>query len=317
MAEPVQGIRAVPDEQNSRYFHVVVAGPKDVSSLDAEKPYRVQTLTLLCVCYVLGRVLMRMGRTNWNCFYQTNTQWLHPKCASWQKYITRTSTSSAGYAWTSWKVLVVLENFARMMYVWANWAAQECMLCVCVFRFGNTMCLVVYILSFVNEERLCIYNIAVKLWENFVTERKFIKKTFMLMNWVSSPWKFFSNSLRSFYVCVCVCVCAWCRQVESSTTDKDSTALHTSLAVCSQPRWPSGKRCRWTVEEKRVQGHWNRFYNHFLPVQMFMHPLPPCFTNCFPSLFPASLFPPLLPVSPSLSLHFAARQWNRLYATTK
>ena len=28
----------------------------------------------------------------------------------------------------------------------------------------------------------------------------------MLMNWVSSPWKFFSNSLRSFYVCVCVCV---------------------------------------------------------------------------------------------------------------
>ncbi|CAI8017666.1 Ubiquitin-conjugating enzyme E2 N [Geodia barretti] len=29
MAEPVQGIRAVPDEQNSRYFHVVVAGPKD------------------------------------------------------------------------------------------------------------------------------------------------------------------------------------------------------------------------------------------------------------------------------------------------
>ena len=31
MAEPVQGIRAVPDEQNSRYFHVVVAGPKDVS----------------------------------------------------------------------------------------------------------------------------------------------------------------------------------------------------------------------------------------------------------------------------------------------
>ena len=31
MAEPVQGIRAVPDENNARYFHVVVAGPGDVS----------------------------------------------------------------------------------------------------------------------------------------------------------------------------------------------------------------------------------------------------------------------------------------------
>ena len=31
MAEPVGGINAVPDERNARYFHVVVAGPKDVS----------------------------------------------------------------------------------------------------------------------------------------------------------------------------------------------------------------------------------------------------------------------------------------------
>jgi hypothetical protein len=30
LAEPVQGISAIPDESNSRYFHVVVAGPKDV-----------------------------------------------------------------------------------------------------------------------------------------------------------------------------------------------------------------------------------------------------------------------------------------------
>jgi len=28
MAEPVVGITAVPDEQNARYFHVVVAGPQ-------------------------------------------------------------------------------------------------------------------------------------------------------------------------------------------------------------------------------------------------------------------------------------------------
>ena len=31
MAEPVQGIKAIPDESNARYFHVVVSGPKDVS----------------------------------------------------------------------------------------------------------------------------------------------------------------------------------------------------------------------------------------------------------------------------------------------
>ena len=34
MAEPVQGIRAVPDDNNARYFHVVVAGPGDVSQIN-------------------------------------------------------------------------------------------------------------------------------------------------------------------------------------------------------------------------------------------------------------------------------------------
>lgn len=33
MAEPVQGIGAVPDEGNARYFHVVVDGPKDVCDM--------------------------------------------------------------------------------------------------------------------------------------------------------------------------------------------------------------------------------------------------------------------------------------------
>lgn len=33
LAEPVQGIRAVPDDNNARYFHVVVNGPEDVSGL--------------------------------------------------------------------------------------------------------------------------------------------------------------------------------------------------------------------------------------------------------------------------------------------
>lgn len=31
MQEPVPGIHAEPDEQNARYFHVVVAGPEEVS----------------------------------------------------------------------------------------------------------------------------------------------------------------------------------------------------------------------------------------------------------------------------------------------
>ena len=31
IAEPVPGISAVPDENNARYFHVVVAGPAEVT----------------------------------------------------------------------------------------------------------------------------------------------------------------------------------------------------------------------------------------------------------------------------------------------
>lgn len=31
MNEPVDGITALPDEQNARYFHVDVNGPSDVS----------------------------------------------------------------------------------------------------------------------------------------------------------------------------------------------------------------------------------------------------------------------------------------------
>lgn len=33
MAEPVPGISAVPDENNARYFHVVVAGPEGVRDI--------------------------------------------------------------------------------------------------------------------------------------------------------------------------------------------------------------------------------------------------------------------------------------------
>lgn len=44
MQEPVQGIEAVPDENNARYFHVVVAGPRDVSLLSSLLPSPRKTL---------------------------------------------------------------------------------------------------------------------------------------------------------------------------------------------------------------------------------------------------------------------------------
>ena len=33
MQEPVPGIKALPDDDNGRYFHVEIAGPNDVSSV--------------------------------------------------------------------------------------------------------------------------------------------------------------------------------------------------------------------------------------------------------------------------------------------
>ena len=44
MQEPVPGIHAEPDEQNARYFHVVVAGPEEVSVIG--------TASILCVFVV-------------------------------------------------------------------------------------------------------------------------------------------------------------------------------------------------------------------------------------------------------------------------
>ena len=71
MAEPVQGIHAVPDEGNSRYFHVVVAGPKDVS----QKPHKKRSVCCMCAY----RVPMREGHMDWSYFCQRSTQWPHPK----------------------------------------------------------------------------------------------------------------------------------------------------------------------------------------------------------------------------------------------
>lgn len=41
LAEPVPGITAVPDEANSRYFHVKIAGPQDVSRYGILAVYNV------------------------------------------------------------------------------------------------------------------------------------------------------------------------------------------------------------------------------------------------------------------------------------
>lgn len=38
MSEPVPGISAIPDEKNARYFHVVIAGPEDVSFIYLFQP---------------------------------------------------------------------------------------------------------------------------------------------------------------------------------------------------------------------------------------------------------------------------------------
>ena len=58
MQEPVPGIQAIPDEQNARYFHVVVAGPSDVSLLEDRL-----ALTDTHDCYFSAFHLLRIFHT--------------------------------------------------------------------------------------------------------------------------------------------------------------------------------------------------------------------------------------------------------------
>ena len=66
MQEPVPGISAVPDEQNARYFHVVVAG-KNISWFDFKISvlrnstliYRTRRFTLRGRCVQAGIILAR------------------------------------------------------------------------------------------------------------------------------------------------------------------------------------------------------------------------------------------------------------------
>jgi hypothetical protein len=71
MQDPVPGISAIPDEQNARYFHVIIAGPEGVCSL----------LSILFVNPNF-RVHLRVVFSNWSFFYLKNIQWQRQRCAS-------------------------------------------------------------------------------------------------------------------------------------------------------------------------------------------------------------------------------------------
>ena len=66
MQEPVPGISAVPDEQNARYFHVVVAGKniswfaiKDQCYKKFDLFFRTRRFTLRGRCVQAGIILAR------------------------------------------------------------------------------------------------------------------------------------------------------------------------------------------------------------------------------------------------------------------
>ena len=48
MVEPVPGIKAIPHEENARYFDVVVDGPKEVCLVCSCLCYDVQNLHQIC-----------------------------------------------------------------------------------------------------------------------------------------------------------------------------------------------------------------------------------------------------------------------------
>ena len=88
MAEPVQGISAVPDEQNARYFHVVVAGPEDTPFeggvfklelfLPEEYPMAAPKVRFLTKLYhpnvdKLGRICLDVLKDKWSPALQIRT----------------------------------------------------------------------------------------------------------------------------------------------------------------------------------------------------------------------------------------------------
>lgn len=107
--------------------------------------------TLAYVCSIPFRALTREERTNWSYFSPKNTQWHRPKCASWLKYITQTSTSLAGYVSTFWKVGTEWGTcFPTPKYVYT---VHECKFFVSISVFGM-YCFACFVVSMYRNFRV-------------------------------------------------------------------------------------------------------------------------------------------------------------------
>ena len=89
MSEPVPGIQAVPDQQNARLFHVLVSGPKDVSSRTCILTWFIfhSFQPEYCGSKVsgFGFRISRLSKTDissWNFFSQRNIPWRHRRSDS-------------------------------------------------------------------------------------------------------------------------------------------------------------------------------------------------------------------------------------------
>ena len=88
MQEPVPGISAVPDEQNARYFHVVVAG-KFNQALNQRQVFEIR------LCLQDRKVhLSRAACSSWSYSCQRTTLCQLPKCDLSLKSTIRTLISS-------------------------------------------------------------------------------------------------------------------------------------------------------------------------------------------------------------------------------
>ncbi|KAK7891129.1 hypothetical protein WMY93_023092 [Mugilogobius chulae] len=78
MAEPVPGIKALPDESNARYFHVVIAGPQDSPFEGEEYPMSAPKVRFMTKIYhpnvdKLGRICLDILKDKWSPALQIRT----------------------------------------------------------------------------------------------------------------------------------------------------------------------------------------------------------------------------------------------------